>query len=115
MRITGLVFVGTRTTDRAAMATFAGDVLGLQPASASGLDADLFELPDGSFFAVAAADEGRSERTVGFLVADLDGAVAELRTVGVEVDDASANERFRYAHFRGPDGRLYELVEARRA
>jgi glyoxylase I family protein len=54
------------------------------------------------------------ERTVGFLVADLDQAVSELRAAGVPVDDEiSETPTQRYFHFRGPDGRLYEVVENR--
>ena len=30
-----------------------------------------------------------------------------------KVDEVATNERFRYMHFRAPDGRLYELVEVR--
>jgi glyoxylase I family protein len=54
---------------------------------------------------------GSTDRSIGFLVADLDEAIAELRAAGVEVDEPAANDRQRYAHFRAPDGRLYELVE----
>ena len=45
------------------------------------------------------------------VVADLDIALAELRAAGVWTDEAAENERYRYAHFRPPDGQLYELVE----
>jgi hypothetical protein len=84
--------VGTRTVARAAMTGFVRDVLGLASTDLSGIDADLFELPDGSMFAMC----------------------AELRAADVEVDDSiAANDRFRYVHFRAPDGKLYELVEAR--
>jgi len=38
-------------------------------------------------------------------------ALAELRVAGVWTDEAAENERYRYAHFRPPDGQLYELVE----
>jgi glyoxylase I family protein len=111
VRIAGLVFVGTRTDARTATARFAKDVLGLAPSELSGVDADVFELPDRSVFVVASADEPGGERTVGFLVEDLDAAAAELRASGVGVDDTiAANDRFRYVHFRAPDGRLYELV-----
>ena len=114
VRINGLAFVGTRTVARETMSRFVQDVLGLAPTGPSGIDADLFELPDGSMVAVARTDDPTSERTVGFMVEDLDAAFAELRNGNVEVDDSiSANERFRYVHFRAPDGRLYELVEAR--
>ena len=69
--------------------------------------------PTGPGFAVA---EERDEapgtsRTIGFLVADLDVAVAELRSRGIEIDDPSSNEQYRYAHVVAPDGELYELVE----
>ena len=115
MRIKGLAFVGTRTPARETMTRFVQDVLSVVPTHLSGIDADLFELPDGSMFAIAPTDEPTGERTVGFLVEDLDAACVELRAAAdVEVDDSvSANERFRYVHFRAPDGRLYELVEAR--
>ena len=114
MKIAGLVFVGTRTGARGEMASFAREVLGLAPADPPELDADLFDLPDGSSFAVAPSDEPRGQRTVGFLVEDLDAAAAELRSAGIPIDgEVAANERFRYVHFRAPDGLLYELVELR--
>jgi glyoxylase I family protein len=98
------------------MTRFVRDVLGLEPASQSEVDADVFDLSDGSTFMVASAAPAEDERTVGFSVEDLDAAIVELRAAGVEVDDAiAANERFRYVHFRAPDRRLYELVEVRRA
>ena len=116
MEILGLVFAGSATDRRREMALFVTDVLGLEPASAGGVSADMFALPDGSFFAVAGprdAKRGETSRTIGFLVADLDAAVEELRAAGVEADEPAANDRHRYAHFRAPDGRLYELVEER--
>jgi catechol 2,3-dioxygenase-like lactoylglutathione lyase family enzyme len=112
VRVTGLGFVGTRTGSRATMTRFMRDVLGLASIEQSGIEADLFELPDGATFAVAPTDEQTGERTVGFMVDDLDGAANELRAAGVEVDDTiGVNDRFRYVHFRAPDGKLYELVE----
>jgi glyoxylase I family protein len=94
------------------MARFVREVLGFAPADVSGIDADLFELPDRSTFVVADADEADGERTVGFRVEDLDAAIVELRAADVAVDNTiAANERFRYVHFRAPDGRLYELIE----
>jgi catechol 2,3-dioxygenase-like lactoylglutathione lyase family enzyme len=112
VRVTGLTFVGTRTSSRETMTRFVREVLGFATADVSGIDADLFELSDGSTFAVAVADEKNGGRTVGFMADDLDAAIVELRAADVEVDDTiAANERVRYVHFRAPDGRLYELVE----
>ena len=114
MEILGLVFAGSATERRAEMAAFARDVLGLEAAPLEDVDADMFALPDGAFFAVAGPREpGGTSRTIGFLVADLEAAAGELRAAGVEVDEPAANERHRYVHFRAPDGRLYELVEER--
>ena len=113
VRIEGLTFVGTRTDAREDMARFARDVLGLSPRNEHGFDAELFELPDGSLFAVTSPDGAADvERTVGLLVADVDAALDELRAAGVETDDAvSEGGGQRYVHFRAPDGRLYELVQ----
>ncbi len=115
MNIQGIVFAGTGTDARAQMTAFARNVLGLRPASVTGVEADLFDLPDGSSFAVASPQGmGATDRSVGFLVDDIDVAVQELRAAGAEVDDGiSGNARERYVHFRAPDGLLYELVERR--
>jgi glyoxylase I family protein len=97
------------------MAAFARDVLGMASSCVAGVEADLFDLPDGSSFAVASPQGmGATDRSVGFLVNDIELAVQELRAAGVEVDrDISGNARERYVHFRAPDGQLYELVERR--
>jgi catechol 2,3-dioxygenase-like lactoylglutathione lyase family enzyme len=118
--VRGLVFVGTRTPAAAAMSAFARDVLGLTPrGGGAGGDHDgggaaYFDLADGSSFAVqATGDDEPAERTVGFLVDDLDAAVTALRGAGVETDDVSEGTTQRWVHVRAPDGRLYELVQAR--
>lgn len=114
MEILGLVFAGTATDRSPEMSAFVSEVLGLPRVAIGGTGAHMFELPDGSHFAVdGPGEEGEISRTIGFRVRDLDGAVAELRAAGVEVDDAQQNERLRYAHFRAPDGKLYELVADR--
>ena len=108
MNIRGIVFVGTRTTQADEMTAFVRDVLRLQPAT--GDHAAFFTLPDGSSFAVQATD-AVEERTVGLLVDDVEHAAAELRAAGTEVGETHEWDGLRYAHFRAPDGRLYELVE----
>ena len=102
--------MGTRTPQATDMAAFARDVLGLAPAD--GAHADFFALPDGSRFAVQATEElDPAERTVGFLVDDVAAAAAELAASGVPVGEVASSGLQRYAHFRAPDGRLYELVQ----
>jgi catechol 2,3-dioxygenase-like lactoylglutathione lyase family enzyme len=114
MRILGLVFAGTATNDRIEMAEFVEQTLGLTRVEVGGVEADMFELPDGARFAVAGPrGMGDTDRSIGFLVESLADAVAELERAGVEVDAPAENEQQRYAYFRAPDGRLYELVENR--
>ena len=115
MDVQGIVFAGTGTSARSHMSTFVRDVLGLTPTQVAGVEADLFDLPDGSSFAVASAGGmGETDRSIGFLVGDIEAAVRELRAAGNEVDEeVSGNARERYVHFRAPDGHLYELVERR--
>lgn len=114
MEILGLVFAGTATHRRAAMTQFIGATLGLPRVPDSG-PADMFAVPGGGWFAVADEREigGGTSRTVGFLVADLDAAVAELRAAGIEVATPASSDRHRYAHFIAPDGELYELIQER--
>lgn len=113
MQIDGLTFVGTRTVAPALMTAFVREVLGLTSSRVEGLDAEMFALPDGSWFAVTASEGAAdAERTIGFRVANLDEALAELRVAGVSVDgEVSTSSTQRYVHFRPPDGHLYELVE----
>lgn len=79
MRVLGICFAGTSTGRRLPMTRFVGEVLGLPQVQVDGVKADLFRLPDGSSFAVApAGGMGESSRSLEFLVADLDDAIAEL-------------------------------------
>jgi catechol 2,3-dioxygenase-like lactoylglutathione lyase family enzyme len=113
MRILGITFAGTATASRPEMSSFVEDVLGLSRTQLEGVEADLFAMPDGSMFAVASpGGMGSTERTLGFLVDDLDAAAGELRDAGIRTDaEISSNASQRYLHFRAPDGSLYELVE----
>jgi glyoxylase I family protein len=113
MRILGITFAGSSTAARPEMAAFLRDVLGLAPAHIEGVEADLFQLPDGSSFAVASPEGmGQTERSLGFLVDDIDGAVHDLAAAGADVESQIAsNARQRYTHFRAPDGHVYELVQ----
>lgn len=111
MEILGLTFVGSVTPARAEHTAFLRDVLGLTATSLDGVDADVFHLPDGSVLAVTSGAPEDEGRTVGLLVADLDAAVRELHEAGIATDALAEAGPWRYAHFRAPDGRLYELIE----
>ncbi len=117
MEIRGIGFVGSHTPAHREMGSFLRDVLGLTPVTVDGVGATLFAAANGDVLAVAPPDEGDAvgERTVGLIVGDLDEAIRELHAAGVETDGISENARWRYTHFRPPDGKLYELVEERPA
>jgi catechol 2,3-dioxygenase-like lactoylglutathione lyase family enzyme len=115
MEILGICFVASHSPSHAETAAFLADVLGLQPVAVEGVGTRLFQAANGDVLGVAppSAEDAVAERTIGLRVADLDAAVAELHAAGVETDGVSENARWRYTHFRTPDGRLYELVEER--
>ncbi len=117
MEIRGIGFVGSHTEAHEEMSSFLRDVLGLRLITVDGVGATLFAAGNGDVFAVArpTEEDDAAERTIGFLVIDLGEAVAELHEAGVETDGIGENDRWRYTHFRAPDGKLYELVEERAA
>ncbi len=53
MDVRGIVFAGTGTDARSEMTAFVEDVLGLNRTTVAGVEADLFDLADGSSFAVS--------------------------------------------------------------
>jgi glyoxylase I family protein len=115
MEIRGIGFVGSHTPAHREMESFLRDVLGLTPVTVDGVGATLFAAANGDVLAVAPPyeEDDAAERTVGLVVGDLDEAIRELHAAGVETDGVSENARWRYTHFRAPDGKLYELVEER--
>lgn len=115
MRVLGLAFAGTATENRVSMVRFVVETLGFEQVVVPGVEADLFELPDGSRFAVAGkGGMGDTSRSVGFLVESLEDARAALHATGVATDEPACNATHRYIHFRAPDGKLYELIEERK-
>jgi catechol 2,3-dioxygenase-like lactoylglutathione lyase family enzyme len=113
VELKGVVWLGTRTAQFDEMVAFAQNVLGLRVArSDEGLAA--FDLPNGDSFEVFDPRHpggGHPEGVAGgFLVDDADGAVAELRSAGVEVSEVDSAGDFRWAYFRAPDGNLYEVT-----
>jgi len=115
VEIRGIDFVGSHTDAYEEMSSFVQDVLGLRPITVDGIGATLFAATNGDVLAVArpSEEDGATERTIGLLVDDVEAAAAELHAAGVETDGITENARWRYTHFRAPDGKLYELVEER--
>lgn len=111
MEITGLGWVGTRTANAEELASFYEKVLGLRCVH-SEPDFWVYELPDARHVEVFGPGYTGKEYfetgpVVGFAVADLAGAVDELRSAGVELLGVPGAT---WQHFRGPDGNVYELV-----
>jgi catechol 2,3-dioxygenase-like lactoylglutathione lyase family enzyme len=114
MDVLSLAWVGTRTTEYAATVTFFRDVLGLGVHSTE-TDFTVLEVPDGSTVEVfgPASEYNRhfTHPVAGFRVADLAGAVRELEAAGIEILLVQRGDDRGWAHFRAPDGFVYELTE----
>jgi catechol 2,3-dioxygenase-like lactoylglutathione lyase family enzyme len=113
MRVLSLSWVGTRTTEYTATVAFFRDVLGL-PVSSSETDFAVLEVPGGAtvevFGPASHYNRHLSHPVAGFLVADLESAVEELRAAGAEVVLPVQHGGTRsWMHFRAPDGFVYEL------
>jgi predicted enzyme related to lactoylglutathione lyase len=117
MKVTGLSWVGTRTESFDEMTRFFGEVMGIdrddeQPGFAS------FKTPHGNKVEVFAMDESEhafmtTGPAVGFAVTDIDEARSELEAEGIEFMAPTQSEgEFRWAHFRGPDGNIYEITSS---
>jgi catechol 2,3-dioxygenase-like lactoylglutathione lyase family enzyme len=117
MRIIKLAWVGTRTDNAEPTVAFLREVLDL-PLELNDPGFWMLKLPDGSKVEVFGPDSAINRHfttgpVAGFLVDDVQGAAAELRSAGVEIlleseVDDSGNA---WVHFRAPDGNIYELTQ----
>jgi catechol 2,3-dioxygenase-like lactoylglutathione lyase family enzyme len=115
VNVTGLRWVGTRTTEHDATVGFFRDVLGLAVLHGEP-DFTVLEVPDGSTVEVFGAGSRYNRHlthpVAGFLVTDLGAAEAELRRAGVAIVlPVQRGDTGAWLHFRAPDGFLYELAE----
>jgi catechol 2,3-dioxygenase-like lactoylglutathione lyase family enzyme len=117
MRIMKLAWVGTRTGNAESTVAFFRDVLGLSPED-DGPDFWKLKLSDGSNVEVFGPDSPINRHfttgpVVGFLVDDVLGATAELRSAGVEIllEPESDDSGNAWVHFRAPDGNVYEFTQ----
>ncbi len=119
MNVEGIHWVGVKTTDVRRMAEFFERVLGLRRRMAEDQFA-ILDLPGGGELALF-GPEGpdpvfqffSNQVEVGFDVSDLDAAIAELVEKGVELlgEGGGDRESGRWQHFRGPDGKVFEITE----
>jgi len=115
MKIKGLAWLGTRTSNFEAMANFYHNILGLdlvhqEPGFV------VLDLPNGDRVEVFGEDSHYNTffnaPVAGFLVDDITSARAEMEVKGIEFIGATefAEDGNAWAHFRAPDGFIYELT-----
>ena len=120
-RVRGLGWLGTRTDRVAETVALFRDVLELPVVHETPTQVVL-ALPDGGLVEVFATDHpGKDHFTTGpvagLVVDDVDDARERLERAGVELLGPAAHNRESgdaWAHFRGPDGNVYELVSRSR-
>lgn len=117
MEVKALTWLGTRTERAAELRAFYEGVLRL-PLTYQDPGMTGYRLADGSVVEVFDADEAEHRHfttgpVTGFQVDDLDAAAEELAAAGVELLGGIGGEPggWRWQHFRGPDGNVYELSE----
>ena len=114
MKVTGLVWSGTRTAEFGPMLAFCRDVLGMSPAALHRNFAAL-DMPNGDRFEIFGADSPyntfMTHPVVGFATDDLAAARAEMEAYGIEFIEPIQTEKdgSTWCHFRAPDGFLYSL------
>jgi catechol 2,3-dioxygenase-like lactoylglutathione lyase family enzyme len=115
MRVLSLAWLGVRTNEYSATASFFTDVLGLG-VNSSEADFLVLDVPGGAtveiFGPASPYNRHLTHPVAGFLVADLATAADELRAAGTEIVLPVQRGGTRsWLHFRAPDGFVYELVE----
>jgi predicted enzyme related to lactoylglutathione lyase len=117
VKITSLSWVGTRTAEYDAMVSFLKDVFALTP-SLEEEGFAVFTLPNGDQIEVFGADVDEHHTffttgpVVGFRVADVAAAQAEMEAAGIEFlgPPGSSADGHAWSHFRAPDGNVYEIT-----
>jgi len=115
MKVKGLAWLGTRTSKFDAMLNLYQDVMGMslthqEPGFV------VLELPNGDkaelFGDKSSYNRFFTNPVAGFLVEDIDSARAEMEAYGIEFigSTETAEDGNAWAHFRAPDGFIYELT-----
>lgn len=115
-RVKGLAWLGIRTDKFDEQRRFFADTLGLRlVAEEPGFAA--YRLPDGELVEVFSLEYESSQAfttgpVVGFSVEDIDATRTAMEADGIEfLGPTESDERLgRWAHFRGPDGNVYEIT-----
>ena len=114
VKVEGLVFAGSGSSDHAGAARFFADVLGVD-VEVTG-DVRRLSFPDGTSVGLVPPDhvEPPCDTLLGLLVDDVEAAARELVVRGIAPDgELQAGYGFRYLRSRAPDGRRLELLDRR--
>jgi catechol 2,3-dioxygenase-like lactoylglutathione lyase family enzyme len=115
MDVTAIKWVGTRTDRFDETVRFFGEIMGIELTDQDETFAS-FKTSGGDKIEVFSEDESDHDfmttgPVVGFGVPDVDSARAELERAGVEfIGQTHSEGDYRWAHFRGPDGNIYEIT-----
>jgi len=115
MKIKGLVWLGTRTSNFDAMVNLYQNIMGLEITHQEP-GFVVIDLPNGD--RVEVFGEASSYNTfftnpvAGFLVDDISAARAEMESQGIEFIGPTeiVEDGYAWAHFRAPDGFIYQLT-----
>ena len=123
MDVRGVAWLGL-IGDHPATRAFYRDLLGLEVVE-EGPDHVQFVLPGGTRLEVLASHTGTGARlraeapAIGFLVDDVEAALADLGSAGYEAEGTlhewrSDTETYRWTYLEDPEGHLLQLVDVRR-
>ncbi|HEX9386921.1 MAG TPA: VOC family protein [Anaerolineales bacterium] len=115
MEIKGIVWLGTRTSNFDEMVNLYQNIMGLdithqEPGFV------VMDLPNGDRVEVFGDESSYNtfftNRVAGFLVDDIAAARAEMESQGIEFIGPTevVEDGYAWAHFRAPDGFIYELT-----
>ena len=115
MGASGIVWGGIRTERFDDAVAFFTDVMGL-PVDEKQSGFASFKLANGDKFEVFGPEDSDHDffttgPVIGFGVEDVDATRSQLEDAGVEfVAPTQAEGEYRWAHFRGPDGAIFEIA-----
>jgi catechol 2,3-dioxygenase-like lactoylglutathione lyase family enzyme len=117
--VLGIVWLGVCSEDLDAACRFYEDILRLRLVHRCERGHAIFRTVNGDFVALFGPQTDRYKLfttgpVVGFRVGNITAARAEMERRGVMFLGptlANDNGRWKYAHYLGPDGRVYEIVE----
>jgi catechol 2,3-dioxygenase-like lactoylglutathione lyase family enzyme len=115
MKVKGLIWLGTRTSNFDAMVNLFQNIMGLETTHQEPGFAVL-DLPNGDRVEVFGDESSYNTfftaPVAGFLVDDIHAARLEMESQGIEFIGATEvmEDGYAWAHFRAPDGFIYELT-----